>query len=172
MAACVLLLGACKTTEANYRAAYEKAVAARADQDSIEATIYGKERLKQQQRVVSTPDGDVPVTAQLVRVTDEGGGLPQNLKRFNVVVGQFKQLFNAKSLRERLVDAGYPSAFVVETGEPYYYIVLESFGDAAAAKRALDAFAKSAPIQMKAPCPFILDATARRQPSTQKNRIY
>lgn len=160
----LLLPTACKTTEANYRAAYEKAVEARAERDSLENTIYGRERRMQQPRVVSTPSGDVQVRAQLVKVTKDGGGIPQNLHRFNVVVGQFKQLFNAKSLRERLVDMGYSKAFVVETGEPYYFVVLTSYGDAADAQRSLEAFKNANLLPMKEPCPFILDATARRQP--------
>lgn len=164
----LLLPGACRTTEANYRAAYEKTVAARQDGDSIESTIYGRERRQTRQSVIQTAVGEVPVTAQLVRVTKDGGGIPQNLRRFNVVVGQFKQLFNAKSMRERLVDLGYSKAFVVETGEPYYYVVLTSFSDAGDAKQSLDAFVEAKAIPVKEPCPFILDATARRQPVEQK----
>lgn len=162
--AALLLPCGCKTTEANYRAAYEKAMEARAERDSLENTIYGRERRMQQPRVVNTPSGDVQVTAQLVKVTKDGGGIPQNLHCYNVVVGQFKQLFNAKSMRERLVDMGYSKAFVVETGEPYYYVVLTSYGDAADAQRSLDAFRAADVLPMKEPCPFILDATARRQP--------
>ena len=164
----LLLPAGCRTTEENYREAYEKTIAARQQQDSLDATIYGRERRMRQPRTVSTPSGDVQVTAQLVKVTKDGGGIPQNLRRFNVVVGQFRQLFNAKSLRERLVDMGYSTAFVVETGEPYYYIVLASYNDAADAQKSLDAFRKAAPIPMKDPLPFILDATARRQPVDQK----
>lgn len=166
----LLATAGCKTTEENYRAAYEKAVQARAEQDSIDSTIYGHERRRQQTTTVDTPSGPVEVKVQLVRVTDEGGGIAENLRRFNVVVGQFKQLFNAKSLRERLVDAGYPGAFVVETGEPYYYIVLASFADAAQAKAELEKFEGAGAFAMKAPCPFILDATARRMPSARQKK--
>lgn len=155
----------CRTTEANYRAAYEKTMQARAEQDSLESTVYGRERRSMQTRTIDTPDGPVPVVARLVRVTDGGGGIPENLRRYNVVVGQFKQLFNAKSMRNRLADSGYPGAFVVETGEPYYYIVLASFSDAAEAHKAMERFAASGKFAMKEPCPFILDATARRSPA-------
>lgn len=156
-------LCSCKTTEANYRAAYEKAMEAKAEQDSLESTVYGNYRRQKSTRTVVTPKGNVEVNTQLVRVTEGGGGIAQNLQQYNVVIGQFKQLFNAKSLRERLVDMGYPSAFVVETAEPFYYIVLSSHADASDAQKALDAFAAKAPVPMKAPCPFILDATARRR---------
>ena len=155
----------CRTTEANYRAAYEKTMQARAEQDSLESTVYGRERRNMQSRTIDTPSGPVQVVARLVRVTDGGGGLPESLRRYNVVVGQFKQLFNAKSLRNRLADGGYPGAFVVETGEPYYYIVLASYSDAAEAQKEMERFAASGTLAMKEPCPFILDATARRSPT-------
>lgn len=168
-AAAVILVVSCKTTEANYRAAYEKTMAARAEQDSIEDTIYGQRR-QMQQRTVDTPDGRVEVKAQFVRVTEDGGGIPENLRQYSVVVGQFKQLFNAKSMRNRLADSGYPGAFVVETGEPYYYIVLASFSDAAQAAEALEKFKAKPAISMKEPCPFILDAGGRRRPTTHKTK--
>lgn len=98
---------------------------------------------------------------QLVRITENGGGTRENLKQFNVVAGQFKQLFNAGSFRDRLADAGYPGAFIVETAEPYYYIIAESFADPAKAASALKELKAKSPVPMKDPCPFLLDATAR-----------
>lgn len=160
-------LFSCKTTEANYREAYMKTIAARNEDAALDSTIYGRERRQMQSVTVNTSAGQVEVRRHMVRVTDGGGGFPEKLHRYNVVVGQFKQLFNAKSLRERLVDANFPSAFVVETAEPYYYVVLSSFDDAAEASKALDAFKAKKAISMREPCPFILDATVRRQAPTK-----
>ena len=157
-------LPACKTSEANYREAYEKTIAARDAEASLDSTIYGTQRRQMTSANIETADGNVEVRRQMVKVTSDGGGLPENLKKYNVVVGQFKQLFNAKSLRNRLADGGYPSAFVVETAEPYYYIVLASFSDAAEAAKAMEEFKANGAFPMKEPCPFILDATGRRQP--------
>lgn len=164
--ACVLplLSSGCKTTEENYRAAYEKTIEARKEQTALDSTVYGAERRRMQSNVISTSDGPVEVRAMLVKVTEGGGGIPENLKRFNVVAGQFKQQFNALSLRDRLVDKGYPGAFVVQTAEPYYYIVAGSYIDAAEAAKAMEALKKAQPVAMKEPCPFILDATTRRNP--------
>ncbi len=156
-------LFSCKTTEANYRAAYEKTMEARQTQADIDSTIYGAYRRAMGSATVDTPDGSVDVRIQRVRVTEGGGGTNESLRRYNVVVGQFKQLFNAMSLRDRLADAGYAGAFVVETAEPYYYIILSSFDDASSAARSLDTFAASPVIAMREPCPFILDATAARR---------
>lgn len=159
----IVLLEGCKTTEANYRQAYEKAMAGRDEGVDIDSTIYGKVRREMREETVTGRDGkDVVVKTQLVKVTPEGGGIRENLREYNVVVGQFKQLFNAKSLRERLVDNGYPEAFVVQTAEPYYYVVLLSRADVVEASDGLASFVKAGTLPMKAPCPFILRAAKRR----------
>ncbi|MBD5215193.1 MAG: SPOR domain-containing protein [Bacteroidales bacterium] len=159
----IALVAGCKTSEANYRAAYEKAVAARAEDESIDSTIYGQVRRQMKSQVMQTPDGrSVEVQSQFVKVTENGGGIPENLKSYNVVAGQFKQLFNAKSLRDRLTDLGYPGAFVVETSEPYYYVVAGSYSGLTQAADALEQLRAKAPVAMKAPLPFILHAAAGR----------
>ena len=160
-----VVMVSCKTTEANYRAAYEKTIAARDSSDSIDDTVYGKVRRESSSRTVATPSGDVEVTTQLVRVTKDGGGTPENLRRYNIIAGQFKQKFNALSLRDRLADGNFPGAFVVETAEPYYYIVVESTADIDDAARKLELLKADLPQGVRPPCPFILDATARRTSS-------
>lgn len=117
----------CKTSEANYRRAYEKAVAGRDSLTAIENTIYGQHRRSTSTSIAIAGADTADMISARVAVTEGGGGIKENLKPYNVVVGQFKQLINAKSLRERLVDAGYPMAFVVQTAEPYYYIILASY---------------------------------------------
>ncbi len=152
----------CRTTEANYRQAYEKAMAGREEGLELDSTIYGRVRRDLRTQTVKASDGTtVEVKNQLVRVTPEGGGIRENLKAYNVVVAQFKQLFNAKSMRNRLVDEGYPEAFVVQTSEPYYYVVLASRADVDGALAALTAFQADNRIPVKAPCPFILNVTRR-----------
>ncbi|MDE6301068.1 MAG: SPOR domain-containing protein [Muribaculaceae bacterium] len=150
-------LAACKTSEANYRAAYERAAGARDGADPLEGTIYGASRRYTPQATV-TLNGDTALERTIrVKVTDEGGGIRESLKPFSVVVGGFKQLFNARSMRERLADNGYSSAFVVETGEPYYYIILSSYPNRAEAMSALSAAREATlPVPMKGEYPFIL----------------
>lgn len=156
-------LFSCKTTEANYRAAYEKTVAARDSVEQLENTIYGQERRRMQSATVSTDSGAVEVRRQYVRVTEGGGAMPEQLRRFNVVVAQFKQRFNALSMRERLADGAYPTAFVVETSEPYYYVVAASYADVTEADRALSEIKQAGDIVLRQPCPFILDAAIARK---------
>lgn len=152
----------CRTTEANYRQAYEKAKAGQAEVLELDSTIYGRVRRDLRTITVKSADGtEVEVKNQLVRVTENGGGIPENLKEYNVVVAQFKQLFNAMSMRTRLVDEGFPEAFVVQTAEPYYYVVAASRADVSQAVKALESFMKSNRLPLKEPCPFILKATRR-----------
>lgn len=150
---------ACKTTEANYRQAYDRAVAGRDSADAIENTVYGAHRRAMGTRQMIVAGDTFDIRSQRVALTEGGGGIRENLRPFNVVVGQFKQLFNARSMRERLVDAGYPGTFVVETAEPYYYVVLSSHADAGQAAAALKAIPAKFPVVMKAPLPFILQTS-------------
>lgn len=163
MAGVAFLLGfsSCKTTEENYRKAYETAISARTeDNRDIESGIYGDVRKQMDTRIVRSSDGtEVEVRGQLVRVTKDGGGVAESLRRFNVVVGQFKQRFNAVSLRNRLADGSYPGAFVVETSEPYYFVVAKSFTNIDDAESYLKDVKAHPGITMKDPLPFILDAT-------------
>ena len=105
---------------------------------------------------------------QYVRVTEDGGGKAENLLRYNVVAGQFKQKFNAVSMRNRLADGGYPDAFVAQTAEPYYYIIVGSYAAVDEAAKALEALKSAGLKSVRPPCPFILDATARRASAKAK----
>lgn len=164
LAAAALLgsLGGCRTTEANYREAYEKAIAGRDSSLAVDSTIYGGVRRQMQMAPVTLADGSsVEVWRQHVRVAPDCGALNENLHRYNVVVGRFKQIFNARSMRNRLVDSGtLPQCMVVETSEPFYYVVAASFRQVDSAAAFLKALPADLP-PMRPPLPFILDATAR-----------
>lgn len=153
----------CKTNQANMNDAYTRAIEGRADDLGLDSTIYSKERRQMTHGSMTVNGTEVPVSSQWVRVTADGGGIRENLKRYNVVVGQFKQVFNALSMRERLVDNGYPGAFVVETGEPYYFVIAASFDSAADAVRQLESCEKDPLLKMKSPLPFILEPAQFRR---------
>lgn len=150
----------CKTTEENYRAAYDKAVAGRDSLADFESTVYGRYR-RQMRTEVNVVEGDtVAVRVQAVSVTPESGGTEGGFASYGIVVGQFKQLFNAQSLRGRLVEAGYASAFLVNTAEPYYFVVLDSYKTLTDANAALKEILSDEgfPVALKSPLPFILKA--------------
>lgn len=158
------LLSGCKTNQKNMNDAYTKAIEGRAEDDlGLDETIYSRERKQMKHGSMTVNGVEVPVSTQWVKVTADGGGINENLKRYNVVVGQFKQKFNAKSMRERLADNGYPGAFVVETREPYYFVVAASFDNASDAVKMLDHTKSDQSLKMKDPLPFILEPAQHRR---------
>lgn len=165
LAALTAGLAGCRTTEANYRSAYDKAIAGRDSAEALENTIYGRERLRAGYEYARTASGDtVAIRRQLVKITEGGGGIRENLRRYCVVIGQFKQRFNAVSMRDRMALEGtLPGAFVVETGEPYYYVVGASYPTLEAAAKELENLRKEPPIPFRDPIPFILEASATKK---------
>lgn len=159
--AVMLGVWSCKTSEANYRAAYERAMSGREEGGSpIDGTVYAAQRQMELHKFVMAGD-TFDVYSTRVSVTDGGGGIRENLRRYNIVVGQFKQQFNAVSMRNRLADGGYPAAFVVQTPEPYYFVILNSYSEVGAAATALKQMPAQMPVAVKSPCPFLLSVTQR-----------
>lgn len=162
--ALAILLGACRTSEANYRAAYEKAVAGREDATPVDSTIYGAVRRQMRTTLMSNANDTVELRVMHISITPEDGERPVRPdvnEGYGVVAGQFKTLFNARSLCERLRGAGYPEAFVVQTGEPYYYVVAAWLPEGNAAIDAAGELRKKAPVAMRKPLPYLLKAAGR-----------
>ncbi len=162
----------CRTSEANYRAAYERAVAGRDSALAIENTVYGRDRRDFATHTVTLSDGrSIGLVGRHVRVADDSGALPEQMKRYNVVVGRFKQIFNARDMRNRLADSVYPGALVLQTAEPYYYVVSGSYSTLEEAADAMEAIGDR--VSMRPPMPFIIDAaptSSRRQAGTAQAR--
>ncbi len=163
LALIALATSSCKTTEANYRAAYDKAIAGRDSATAIDKTIYGTHRRNIGSRLSVTASGDsAEVRTRQVAITEGGGGVSEWLRPYNVVVGQFKQAFNAKSMRERLADSGFPKSFVVQNGEPYYFVILSSHDTEAEAVKAANAIPSNFPITLHSPLPYILHCPIKK----------
>lgn len=156
----IITVAGCKTSEANYRSAYEKAVAAR-DEAKDEDSLYGNSRQNMNVRTVTGANGDVEVRLQIVKITPEGGGADVNMRRYNVVAAQFKQKFNAISLRNRMAEK-WPDALVVETSDSYFYVIVSSQSKLDDALFELEKLRNQKLAAVKEPCPFILDATIQR----------
>lgn len=148
----------CKTNETNMRSAYDAAVAARDGDDlGLDSTIYTQVRRQMKHSEMTVDGRTVDVSSQWVRVTEGGGGIKESLRRYCVVLAQFKLEFNAISMQARLVDNGYPQAFVVQNGEPYYYVIGAAFSNAQEAVNFLDKVKADKSLSLKAPAPFILE---------------
>ncbi|WP_303023672.1 SPOR domain-containing protein [Duncaniella muris] len=117
-----LLTVSCKTSESNYRQAYETAVAKNREASGVDSTIYARIRNSAQTSDLIAGSDTLPMRTEYVGYTENGGASREMLKRYNVVVGQFKQKFNAREMRARLQANGYPDAFIIHTREPLYYV--------------------------------------------------
>ncbi len=97
-----LLTVSCKTSESNYRQAYETAVAKNREASGVDSTIYARIRNSAQTSDLIAGSDTLPMRTEYVGYTENGGASREMLKRYNVVVGQFKQKFNAREMRARL----------------------------------------------------------------------
>lgn len=152
----------CKTNEKNYRQAYERTMARDSARVDFDQTVYGQyRRQERQERVVSAGD-TAQVTVRRVNVTPDQGVAESDMQKYNIVVAGFKQLLNAKSMRDRIKDGGYQSAFVVQTPEPYYYVVAATSASLADAQQILQQLRAQSPVAMRSPNPYILVPTQLR----------
>ncbi len=152
----------CKPTEQNYREAYEKTMAGRAASEAEDSTIYTNIRREMRERQMVVGSDTVPVKSQHVSITEGGGGINEYIRRYCVVAGQFKQRFNALSMRERMADGEYPAAFVVQTREPYYFVVAASYDSIAPALEMVERLRSDQDLKIKEPLPFVLQPSQIR----------
>ena len=156
IAVMAMLLGgaftSCKTTEANYAAAYQIA------REKKDAALTADERAalnREEARATTIYNGDsIPLRA--MRVTHVEGAKPQ---RYTVVAATFKQIFNSRSVFGRLRDAGgmWQSPLILQNpSDKRYYVGAYTTSSLDSAVTALHSLQTSSPVQMASPCPFIL----------------
>lgn len=155
-----ILLGAvafvsCKTTEKNYRGAYERAIAVDSTRTSFDQTVYGAHRRAVEHGTITNGTDTIATQRINCKVSPDQKATADSLHRYNVCVASFKQRFNANSVLERLAANGYPSALIVQTPEPYYYVIAFSSNSMPAAAGVLNAFTAQAPFPLPAK-PFML----------------
>lgn len=122
-----LSLVGCKSSESNYKKAYEKAKA----QELAERPAVNTP-------VAVTPVNNSTSTAQPVDNSDlrtETLNVMNNgtLKAFNVVCGSFKSIDNANNLRNTLVNKGYNAQVAQNPETGMYRVVASTFDDRASA---------------------------------------
>ncbi len=146
----------CKTNESNYRAAYEAAIEHRENASGVDSTIYAKIRNQAQETMLAVGNDTLPIRTEYIGYTDDGGASREKVLRYNIVVGQFKQIFNANAMRKRLMEAGYTDAMIVHTREPLYYVVAATCTTAAEAAELYKAVKSDQNLVLRAPLPFVL----------------
>ena len=116
----------CKTTEENYRSAYEIAAERKMGNDNRDLRGFiDREKRLTEMRVVA---GDsIRMITERVTMVD---GTTADLHQFCVVVGDFKQVFNARSYSRRINEAeANNDSYVVVNSEKMYYVVYKGFNE-------------------------------------------
>lgn len=147
------LLAGCKTTEENYRNAYQTAVAKQNEgytaeeialmrhEEAIPRTVYKGDSIPLRGVYVNTVKLDPPVPAA---------------SRYNVVVASFKQRFNATSAMDRLRDGGYPEAFLLIDKDQNFFVAASTTNSLDSAVTTLRQLEKASPVACRSPFPYIL----------------
>lgn len=118
----ILNIVSCKPNQAATKAAYEKAMAAAKEKPTITADTPTDGAITEIQPMV-TQSTVARERSESVKVLDNG-----TINLYSIVVGSFKQLTNANSMRNRLINDGYTAAVVVQNAQGLYRVIACSFG--------------------------------------------
>jgi len=146
------MLGGCKTTEANYQSAYEKAMSKRTEGLTAEE-IAGFRREEAMPKTVYKGDS-IPLKGMYVKHVE--GGVNNRALTYNVIVAAFKQRFNAGSVLTRMRDGGYDQAVLLQDRDGKYYIGAVTTASLDSAVVALHKLEQASPVVLREPYPYIL----------------
>lgn len=122
-----IVMMACHTTEANFKASYD--LAAQKTREGVGEETYSKIQAEQNKKNATLAGDSVKMRRMFVSAVDDAD--KAKLKRYNVVIKEFKQKFNATSMCARLRESGAPEAIAVYAGqEKMYYVVAGSYATA------------------------------------------
>ena len=147
-ATAILALSGCKTTEQNYRNAYSIA------KEKLSIDPETQARIDEENRGTKTTINgeEVRMKTERVRIVEPAEGAVK--PAFGVVVATFKQVFNARMFRKRLMEQNYP-ALVVINHDGDHHVVIKGFDTDAQAAAFLKELVKKG--EVKTPIePFIL----------------
>lgn len=161
-AGCIWLLSAtgCKTTESNYRSAYETARAKR-DADAADMNVPQGMKLSNSATPAMTKIGtgiSFPMATEFIRDDDKTVAGRDDLQRYTVVIAAFKQVFNAKALADRLKKGGIAEPLVFRNGPGMYFVGTMTTMQPAEAKAGLERVMSDSTIHCTEPFPYILRA--------------
>lgn len=150
----LLALAGCKTNESNYRAAYE--VARQHQQGAVDDETYSLIKQEEMPATMAVGSDTLRVKTEIVAMyRDEATDAGVGMKSYNVVVGQFRQVFNAKAMRDRLATYGY-TPYIVATREPLYYVVAVGCDSKTAVVEEIKKVESDKNLVMKQPFPWVL----------------
>lgn len=146
------ILTSCKTTEENYRKAYEVTQAKRYE-GLTENEVAALKREEATPQTVYKGDS-IPMKWVYVKWVEGGAG--NRALRYNVVVASFRQKFNAGSAFSRMRDGGYPDAVMLADRDDRYYVAAVTTTSLDTAVAVLHALEAASPVALRDPYPYIL----------------
>lgn len=155
--ALLLPLVACKTTEANYRAAYE-AARAKKDADNQDLMPSGMRLTNYAEPSEVTVDSvTFPMATEYIRNEDKTIAGRDSVQRYTVVVGAFKQVFNARMLAKRLSGSA-PEVIVFQNGPGMYMVGTMTTPSAREARAELTRVQTDTSVHPAEPFPYVVRA--------------
>jgi len=104
----------------------------------------------------------IPLKGMYVRLVDGGmkeganGSAKGVALQYNVVVGSFKQEFNARSVFDRMRNGGYKEAVLLADRDGRFYIGAVTTASLDSAVEVLRNLEASSPVALRSPFPYIL----------------
>lgn len=139
-------LASCRTTEANYRTAYQTTKSAQSvdDEDGLDENtrrlLAANRKDRQSQLIVGN---DTIKVTTLFATLEQGPDSMTSMPQYAVVANAFSQVFNAKALCKRLKEAGFTGAYIFRTATPDYYVAAGGCDDIAGIPAISEALAKA-----------------------------
>ena len=153
----IFSLSGCKTTEQNYRTAYETARQHQIERaggelpEGVELKNTGAPVVKQ----VSVDGVDMPAATAWVLTNDKNVTPLDSVGKYTVVVAQFKQVFNASQMRQRLAAGHYVAPVLLKISNGDYLVGAYTTDSATQALESLKAVEADSTISLKKPYPYI-----------------
>ncbi|MBD5345625.1 MAG: hypothetical protein HDR92_00640 [Bacteroides sp.] len=150
------LLCGCRTTESNYKNAYETVVAHQREKNDSDVPGMTQSGTPLPKETEIAPGVTVPLlTAWISSAKENDVADRDTVKRYNVAVGRFRQAFNARQMLSRLRSSGYPEALVLKSTDCYFVATSTTAIPDSAINRLRRVEADSS-LRLRAPYPFIL----------------
>lgn len=150
----IIALSSCKTSEENYKKAYSKAIE-KGVSTAVDKEVY--EQIKQEDGPVTTNyDGvTLPVKQLFLSGVSIQDIEPSDIDKFCIVTARFRQTFNARSMANRLREAGFTNAFVAKDRNDAYFVVAATTGSSIEAEQMLQKV-EAAKCGANKPFPYII----------------
>lgn len=150
----MLALTGCKTSEANYRAAYEKAKN-KGQSEAVDPEVYQKIAQEEGPATLTVGGISFPGRAMYLSSVPVENVPNGKIDKYSVTTAKFKQTFNARMMAKRLAENGFADAFVTRDRDDNYYVIAMSTDNLDEALQALDKL-KGLQVGANAPFPYVI----------------